>query len=75
MELSDRIFIALLATLFLLVLVIEWRKNRAVPQHVKDPPGGQRLLERSNIPESRGADILVDDVADTNWHRTKGEFS
>jgi hypothetical protein len=57
---SDRVFLALVATLFLLVLFIEWRKNRHVPEHVKPVPAGERLLERSNIPPCRDfADVVT----------------
>lgn len=64
MSLSDRVFLMLLVTLFMLVWLVErnnmWRK---VPAHVKPPTGGDMLLERSNVPNHRDHAMTLDDVA------------
>lgn len=76
MNLEDRVFIALLATLFLAVIAVEWRNRwRNVPQHVKPPPGGMRLLERINVPPCRDGQTIVENVGDMNVETAaKGEF-
>ena len=62
MNLSDRVFLALLATLSLFVLVIE-RRNRATPAHVLPPPAGEWNLQYTNVPSFRHGGILLEDVA------------
>lgn len=65
MELQDRVFIALLSTLFLAVILVEWRNRwRGVPAHVKPVSGGDRLLDRCNVPDYRDCCAMVTDVAD-----------
>jgi hypothetical protein len=73
MNLQDRVFIVLMATLFLLVLALEWHK-RKVPRHVVPVPAGERLLERSNVPQHRDHSDCVDAVADV-IPRPGGEFA
>lgn len=64
LTLSDRIFLATLATLFLLVLVLEWNSRRlsGVPQHVLPPIPGSWNLQNTNIPPRRGGCDVVMDV-------------
>lgn len=62
MTLSDRVFIAMLATLALFVLVVE-KCNRAVPLHVLPPPAGTTNLQLTNVPNYRQGSTLIEDVA------------
>jgi hypothetical protein len=73
MDMQDRVFIALLSTLFLFVVALEWHKRwKDLPRHVQPVPAGVRLLERTNIPENRDDQSLVDDVADAQaWGHGK----
>jgi hypothetical protein len=64
MNLSDRVFLMLLVTLFLLVWLIERRNMwRKVPAHVVPPKGSDLLLERINVPKHRDHAMTLDDVA------------
>lgn len=65
MEMSDRIFVALLSTLFLAVLVIERMGRGTAPQHVLPPPPGIWRLRDTNIPMHRDGVNVVNDVAYT----------
>lgn len=62
MDLSDRIFIATLATLFLLVLILE-RRNRMTMAQLKPPSIGDWLLRDTNVPHCRTGANMIDDVA------------
>lgn len=67
MEQADRVFVALIATLFLAVLVVEgrnrWKSVRAEQRLSLTPPKGGRLLSRSNVPTHREHTDIVSGVA------------
>jgi len=64
LNLSDRIFLGLLATLFLAVLMLEWNSRRlsGLPQHVLPPVPGTWNLQNTNIPCRRVTSDFIDDV-------------
>jgi hypothetical protein len=62
MNLTDRFILALLATLFLAVLIIERRRFRNLPLHVQPPPLGEWILGRTNVPAERPQGALLTDV-------------
>ena len=63
MELQDRVFVAMLATLFLAVLVLERCARCKLPASLKPPPVGEWNVKDINVPHHRPHDAWIDDVA------------
>jgi hypothetical protein len=69
METIDRIVLMMFATLLLAVVFVERNKFAGAPAHVKPPPPGKWLLERTNVPLCRDhstplTDVAYEDVSD-----------
>lgn len=60
MDMADRVFIASILTLALLVLLLERRSRNVAPQLIV--PTNWRI-DRINVPNSRPGTQVVDDVA------------
>lgn len=66
MTLTDRIFIALLATLFLVVIFVE-RFRQHAPAHVTAQPEGKWPISLTNVPHQRPRTDILPDVAFQNF--------
>lgn len=63
LTISDRVFIALLLTLAMFVLVLEWRKRGDVMPQLKPARITDWNLRDTNVPHHRTRAVPVDDVA------------
>ena len=62
MRISDFAFLWLLSVLVLLVMAVEYCKNKRLPESVQPPPAGKELVKQLNLPRNRDISDVVDDV-------------
>ena len=66
LTLSDRVFIALVVTLALFVLIIEWRNKRLIAPQMQINRFPDVNLKDTNVPHTRPSASIIEDVAYTD---------